>query len=66
MKRYKQQFLEYEIPLEIGDSILYGKFLNKKATIKAFGKTDKGQPTIITDTGKEIVLLKIRIERLMK
>jgi len=26
MERYKQQFLEYEIPLEIGDSILYGKY----------------------------------------
>jgi len=66
VERYKQQFLEYEIPLEIGDSILYGKFLNKKATIKAFGKTDKGQPTIILDSGKEIVLLKIRIEKLLK
>ena len=37
----------------------------KKAIVKGFKKNDKGQPVIITDTGKEIPLLKIRITKLM-
>ena len=32
--------------LEVGDTILVGKFKNKKEEVKSFGKDDKGQLTI--------------------
>lgn len=53
------------LPISINSVILYGKFLNKKAIVKSFGKNDKGQPTIITDKGKEIPLLKVRLPNLI-
>lgn len=48
------------IPIEIGDTILTGKFRNKKVTVKEIGKDDHGSPTV---NGKSI--LKIRIAKLM-
>lgn len=54
------------IPIKIGDIVLSGKFKNKPNIVKSFGKDDNGQPTIITDKGKEIKLLAIRIKKLMK
>jgi len=64
MKRYIS-ILESQDDVKPGDIILTGKFLNKKAVVKSFGTNDKGQPTVITDTGKEIPLYKFRIEKLM-
>ena len=49
-----------QIPLEIGDVILTGRFKNKRVTVKEFGTDDKGQPTC---NGKP--LLKFRIAKLM-
>lgn len=67
MERYIRKYNEdITIPLNIGSKITYGKFLNKKAIVKAFKKNDKGQPVIVTETGKEISLLKIRIPSLME
>ncbi len=54
-----------KINLNINDIILSGKFKNKKYTVKKFSEDDNNQPTIITDTGKEIKLLNIRIDKLM-
>ena len=51
---------KYEIDLEIGDTILRGKFKNKPVVIKDFGFDDKGQPTI---NGKK--MLSFRIKKLM-
>jgi hypothetical protein len=34
------------IPIEIGDEILGGKFKNKKVKVKEIGKNDKGDITI--------------------
>lgn len=55
---------DLQIKLQIGDTILFGKFKNKKGIVKGFGKNDKGQPTVITDK-KEFNLLNFRIEKLM-
>lgn len=48
-----------QIPLEIGDTILTGRFKNKKVTVKEIGTDDYGNPTI---NGRSI--LKIRIPKL--
>ena len=37
---------KYEIDLEVGDTILRGKFKNKPVVVKSFGTDDKGQPTV--------------------
>jgi hypothetical protein len=49
-----------QIPIEIGDTILTGKFRNKKVTVKEIGIDPNGSPTV---NGKTI--LKIRIAKLM-
>ena len=49
---------KFEIDLEVGDTILRGKFKNKPVVVKSFGTDDKGQPTI---NGKP--LLNFRIEK---
>ena len=49
------------LPIEIGDTILTGRFKNKKVIVKEIGVDDHGLPTI---NGRGI--LKIRIEKLMK
>lgn len=48
-----------QIPLEIGDTILAGRFKNKKITVKEIGIDDFGSPTV---NGRSI--LKIRIPKL--
>jgi hypothetical protein len=48
------------IDLEIGDTILTGRFKNKPVVVKAFGTDEKGQPTI---NGRPA--LKFRIKKLM-
>lgn len=61
-ERYKKFFSEnITIPLSPGDNFLFGKWKNKRAIVKSFGKNEKGEDIIITDTGKEIPLLKIRL-----
>ena len=45
------------IPIEIGDTVLGGKFKNKKITVKSIGRNEKGDLTI---NGKPI--LKIRLK----
>ncbi len=45
------------IPIEIGDTVLGGKFKNKKITVKSIGRNEKGDLTI---NGKSI--LKVRLK----
>ena len=45
------------IPIEIGDTVLGGKFKNKKVTVKSIGRNEKGDLTI---NGKPI--LKVRLK----
>ena len=61
MNRYKPYFEDIVIPLEKGDTFLWGKWKNKKAIFDRIEKDEKGQDVIITDTGKSIPLLKIRL-----
>ncbi len=50
-----------KINLDIGDTILTGRFKNKPVVVKQFGKDDKGQPTV---NGRP--MLKFRIKKLMQ
>jgi len=64
MKPYKSIYEDIKIPLDVGDEILMGRFKNKKAQVKGFGKDEKGQPTVKTTKG-ETPLFKFRIAKLM-
>jgi hypothetical protein len=48
------------LDIQIGDTILTGKFKNKRVVVKEFGVDEKGQPTI---NGRPI--LSFRIAKLM-
>lgn len=48
------------IPLEVGDTILMGKWKNKKVVVKSFGTDKNNQPTV---NGKPF--LNFRIKKLM-
>lgn len=49
------------LPIEIGDVIMTGKWKNKKVVVTDIGVDEYGLPTI---NGKQI--MKIRIEKLIK
>jgi hypothetical protein len=49
------------IPLNKGGSFTWGKWKNKKAIFDHIEKDEKGQDVIVTDIGKRIPLLKIRL-----
>ena len=51
---------QFIIPIEIGDTIMVGKFRNKPVKVKEIGIDELGQPTI---NGNPI--LKFRIPKLM-
>ena len=53
------------VPVEIGDTILIGKFKNRKAVVKGFGSGKLNQPTVLTDKG-EVMMFKFRIPKLIK
>lgn len=62
IKPYKKIYNEdVSIDLSPGDTFLYGKFKNKKGIVKSFKKNERGETIIITSTGAEIPLLKIRL-----
>ena len=64
LKRYISIYESLEVPLEIGDTILTGRFKNKKAQVKGFGTDEKNQPTVKTTKG-ETSLFKFRISKLI-
>lgn len=61
MKRYKSLYEDVTIPLKPGDEFLYGKFKNKRGKVASFKTNEKGDLIIVTDTGKEVSMLKIRL-----
>ena len=61
MKRYLSITEEVKIALSVGDKFKYGKFKNKIATVTKFDKNGKGEDIVITDTGKAVKLLNIRL-----
>ena len=63
-KGLKQEFDKYineviELPVEIGDTLLMGKFKNKKVVVKSIGKDEHGMPTI---NGKKVVTFRLMKE----
>ena len=44
------------IPVKVGDTILMGRFKNKKVVIKTIGEDEHGMPTI---NGKKVVTFRI-------
>jgi len=54
-------FEDINVPIEVGDEILGGKFKNKKTIVKDIGKNDKGEITI-----NDKPLLKYRITKDLK
>lgn len=64
-KKAKKLVSELELPsLEIGDTLLVGKFKNRKAEIKGFDTDDNGQPIAKTTKGDQKIF-KPRIAKLM-
>jgi hypothetical protein len=47
---------EIKLDVEIGDTVLMGKFKNKKTVVKSIGKDDHGMPTI---NGKKVATFRI-------
>jgi hypothetical protein len=47
------------LPVEIGDTLLMGKFKNKKVVVKTIGKDEHGMPTI---NGKKVVTFRLMKE----
>ena len=44
------------LDIEVGDTILMGKFKNKKVVVKNFGEDENGQPTV---NGKKVLTFRI-------
>ena len=42
MKSFKQFHEDIKIPIKVGDTVLGGKFKNKKIVVKSIGQNDKG------------------------
>lgn len=42
MNSFSQYLNELNIPIKIGDTVLGGKFKNKKIVVKSLGQNDKG------------------------
>lgn len=64
-KKFSKKLQTIKLPkLNIGDTIRIGKFKNRKAVIKDFGKDKVGHPTVITDKGEHSIF-KFRLENLM-
>jgi len=59
LKTY-QQFEKVSIPIKVGDTILGGRFKNKKIVVKKIGKDELNQPTV-----NDKPLLKYRIQKTM-
>lgn len=53
-----------KISPQVGDTILIGKFKNRKAVIKGFGKDENNHPVIKTNKG-DVKMFKFRIAKLM-
>ncbi len=47
---------DIKIPVDVGDTILTGRFKNKKVKVKSIGKDEHGMPTI---NGKKVVTFRI-------
>lgn len=64
MKIIEQYLQELEVDLKVGDTVLVGKWRNRRAVVQGWGIDKNNQPTVKTDKG-EYSLFKFRIQRLM-
>lgn len=64
MKIIDQFLREAQNDFKIGETVLVGKWKNRRAIVKGFGKDKNNQPTVKTDKG-EYSLYKFRIQKLM-
>ena len=55
-KKTKKMNENIVLPIKVGDTILTGRFKNKKTTVKSIGKDDYGMPTI---NGRKVVNFRI-------
>jgi ribosomal protein L37AE/L43A len=59
-KEYEASLNEaINLPVEVGDTILMGRFKNKKVVVKSIGKDEHGMPTI---NGKKVVTFRLMKE----
>ena len=59
-KEYEASLNEaIKLPVEVGDTILMGRFKNKKVKVKTIGKDEHGMPTI---NGKKVVTFRLMKE----
>lgn len=56
--------LAYDLPFDVGDTLLTGRFKNRKCIVKGFGKNKLNQPIIFTDKGI-VSLFPFRVEKLI-
>ena len=56
MKTFKQFIEDIKVPIKIGDTVLGGKFKNKRIVVKSIGKNAKGDITI---NGKSILRVRV-------
>ena len=63
--RYISLFEKICLDISPKDIILTGKFKNREDEVKTIEYNDKGQPVIVTSSGKKIDMLKFRIAKLM-
>ena len=56
---------KFQLNIVPGDIVLGGKFRNKPYTVASFGKDDNNMPIIITDKGKKLPFLSVRIKKLL-
>ena len=55
-KKTKKMNENIVLPIKVGDTILTGRFKNKRTTVKSIGKDDYGMPTI---NGRKVVNFRI-------
>jgi GNAT superfamily N-acetyltransferase len=54
----------YDLPFDVGDTILAGHFKNQRRVVKGFGTGKHNQPVVITDKGA-VSLFPFRVQKLM-
>jgi len=66
MKTLKKIYEELNIDLKKGDIVLGGRFKNKPYIFDHFEKDENGQPILVTNKGKKLKFLSVRIKKLME
>jgi hypothetical protein len=64
--KLKKIYENLTVDLEKGDIVLGGRFKNKPYTFDHFETDENGQPLLVTDKGKKLKFLSVRIKKLME